>query len=285
MTTAPLLALLASALLAPVDAPTTAGTPNAVIKSEPVDVVERLNERVPLDLPFLDGYQNKVRLGELLQAGKPVVLTMVYFDCPMLCSTILNGLVKGLNEAGLDLGKDFTALTVSFSPKDSPRESAMYQAGYLKRLSSAAKAHAQDWLFLTGSSETIKQLTDAVGFQYRWDAPTQQYEHPAVVVVLTPDGRISRYLYGVQFPTRDLRLAVVEASGGKVGTSFDRVLLKCFRYDPTSRSYNLYAILFVRIGAGLFGLALAALLVVLWRRDLKKGSLKAPNVLNKGTAA
>lgn len=249
---------------------------------EVVDVVERLGEKLPLELGFLDGYQNRVKLGELLQQGKPVLLTLVYFDCPLLCSTLLNGVVKGLNESGLQLGKDFTAVTVSFSPKDSPRESAMYQAGYLKRLVSAQKAHAQDWVFLTGTAGAITSLTQSVGFQYRYDAPTQQFEHPAVAMVVTPDGRISRYLYGVQFPPRDLRLAVVEASGGKVGTSFDRVLLKCFRYDPASRKYHLYVFAFVRAGAALVFVALAAFMFVLWRREFRLMRSTAPK---KGTAA
>lgn len=249
---------------------------------EVVDVVERLGEKLPLELGFLDGYQNRIKLGELLQQGKPVLLTLVYFDCPLLCSTLLNGVVKGLNESGLQLGKDFTAVTVSFSPKDSPRESAMYQAGYLKRLVSAEKAHAQDWVFLTGTAGAITSLTQSVGFQYRYDAPTQQFEHPAVAMVITPDGRISRYLYGVQFPPRDLRLAVVEASGGKVGTSFDRVLLKCFRYDPASRKYHLYVFAFVRAGAALVFVALATFMFVLWRREFRLMRSTAPK---KGTAA
>ena len=237
---------------------------------EPVDVVEHLNDKLPLDLRFTDAYQNKITLKEALR-GKPVLLTLVYFDCPALCNQVMSGLVRGLSETGLKLGEDYTALTVSFNPKDSPRESAMYQNGYLRPLRGAEKAHAQDWLFLTAAQDQIKTLAAAVGFQYRWDAPSGQFEHPAVAMVLTPDGRMSRYLYGVQFPSRDLSLAIVEASGGKVGTSFDRVLLKCFKYDPASRKYHLYVFRFVRAGAALVFVGLAAFLTVLWRRDLKKG--------------
>ena len=249
-------------------APAAAGPGEPAL--EPVDVVEKLNQQLPLDLRFTDAYQNKITLKEALR-GKPVVLTLVYFDCPALCNLVMQGLVRGLSETGLKLGDDYTALTVSFNPKDSPRESAMYQNGYLRPLRGAEKAHAQDWLFLTAAQDQIKALAAAVGFQYRWDAPSGQFEHPAVAMVLTPDGRMSRYLYGVQFPSRDLKLAIVEASGGKVGTSFDRVLLKCFKYDPSSRKYHLYVFRFVRAGAALVFVGLAAFLTVLWRRDLKKG--------------
>lgn len=187
----------------------------------------------------------------------------------MLCSLVMQGLVKGLNESGLELGRDYRAVTISFNPHDTPRDTAVYQQGYLQKLTSARKAHAQDWLFVTGTEASIHQVADAVGFKYRWDEATKQFDHPAVAVVLTPDGRISRYLYGVNFPARDLRLALVEASGGKVGTSFDRVLLECFRYDPTTRRYGLYVWGFVRGGALLAFLALAGLLAVLWRRELR----------------
>ena len=260
------------------DAPAGAPAPQAAAEApanpanpEPVDVVEHLGEQLPMDLRFVDAYQNKIELKEALARGKPVILTLVYFDCPMLCNLVLQGLVRGLSETGLKLGGDYTALTVSFNPKDSPRESAMYQNGYLRPLRGAEQAHAQDWLFLTTAQDQIKRLAQAVGFQYRWDAPTGQFEHPAVAMVLTADGRLSRYLYGVQFPARDLKLAIVEAGEGRVGTSFDRVLLKCFKYDPASRKYGLYVFGFVRAGAFLVFLGLAAMLTVLWRRDLKKG--------------
>jgi protein SCO1 len=250
---------------AAVEAPANPANP------EPVDVVEHLGDRLPLDLRFLDSFQNKLELRDALARGKPVILTLVYFDCPMLCSTLLEGLVRGLSETGMKLGDDYTALTISFNPKDSPRESSLHQPGYLKALRGAEHAHAQDWLFLTASQQTITRLAQAVGFQYRWDAPTGQFEHPAVAMVLTGDGRLSRYLYGVQFPARDLKLAVLEAGEGRVGTSLDRAILKCFKYDPATRKYHLYVYGFVRAGAGLVFIGLASMLLVLWRRDLKRG--------------
>ncbi|GAC1599223.1 MAG: hypothetical protein NVS4B10_10360 [Myxococcales bacterium] len=219
---------------------------------------------------------------DLTGHGKPVILTLVYFDCPMLCSLVMQGLVKGLNESGLALGKDYQAVTVSFNPKDTPRESAVYQSGYLRSLKGVDKAAPQDWLFLTGSEGSIRALAEGVGFKYRWDEESKQFAHPAVAVVLTPDGRISRYLYGVTFPPRDLRLAVVEASGGKVGTSFDRVLLECFKYDPTTRRYGLYVWGFVRGGAALVFLGLAGLLFVLWRREYRRSRSQPKGPARRG---
>jgi protein SCO1/2 len=241
-----------------------------------VDVVERLNEPVPRDLRFTDAFQNQVQIGDYLGRDKPVVLSLVYFDCPMLCSLVEKGLVKGLSESGLALGKDYAALTVSMNPRDNPRQAAAAQAGYVGHLANREAATALDWAFLTGREANIHALADALGFKYRWDKSTQQYEHPAVVFILTPDGRISRYLYGVEFLARDLRLAVVEASQGRVGTTLDRVLLKCFRYDPTSRRYRVVAVNFVRAGAFCVFLALATGLTILWRQELKRKRLSAP---------
>jgi len=243
-------------------------TPPATVG--PVDVVERLNEPIPTDLRFVDAFENHVRLGDFLGKGKPVVLSLVYFDCPMLCGLVEKGLVKGLSESGLALGKDYAALTVSMNPKDTPRLASLAQAGYVAHLANRQAAAAQDWAFLTGAEADIHALTDALGFKYRWDPESKQFEHPAVIFVLTPDGRIARYLYGVEFLARDLRLAVVEASQGRVGTTLDKVLLKCFRYDPASKRYRVVAVNFVRAGAFCVFLALAAGLTILWRAELKR---------------
>ena len=235
-----------------------------------VDVIERLNDPVPGALRFYDAFMNDVALKDFLGKGKPVLVTLVYFDCPMLCSLVMKGIVKGLNQTGLQLGKDYSAITVSFDPKDTPRMAGENQRGYLSSLQGVEKSHPEDWPFLTGGEANVRALAAALGFRYRWDAPTAQFAHPAVAFVLTPEGRISRYLYGVEFPARELRLSLVEASGGRVGTSFDRVLLKCFRYDPASRRYRVYAMNFVRGGALASFLALAVGLTVLWRQEWKR---------------
>ena len=244
----------------------------ATASDAPVDVVEHLGERVG-DAGFMDTQGNRVALHDLAARGKPVVLTMIYFDCPMLCSLVQKGVIKALNESGLRLRDDYYGLTVSFSPKDTIPEARLRQGGYLQTLRNAEGAHPTDWPYLTGGDHAIKTLADSVGFRYRYDKESEQYEHPAVSVVLGPDGKISRYLYGIEFSGRDLRLAVVEASQGKVGTTLDRVILRCFKYDPASRKYHFWVMGALRLGSGFFAALLAGLLGVLWWREAKrKGS-------------
>jgi protein SCO1/2 len=242
----------------------------AAAVSEPVDVVERLGERVA-DASFMDTAADHVQLRDLAARGKPVVFTFIYFDCPMLCSLVQKGVIRALNETGLKLGEDYYGLTVSFSPKDVVAEARLRQGGYLQTLKNAARAKPDDWPFLTGGEKSIRTLADSIGFHYRWDAESQLFEHPAVSVVLGPDGKISRYLYGIEIAPRDMKLALLEAAQGRVGTTLDRVLLRCFKYDPSSRKYHLYVMGVLRLGSGAFAVALAALLGVLWWREIRKG--------------
>jgi protein SCO1 len=255
----------------------------ATAQDAPVDVVERLGERIA-SAQFMDSESHRVQLRDLTAREKPVVLTLIYFDCPMLCSLVQKGVIKALNGTGLRLGEDYYGVTVSFSPKDTIPEARLRQGGYLQTLRNAGKAHPAHWPFLIGGDTAIRTLADSVGFRYRYDKESGQYEHPAVSIVLGPDGRISRYLYGVELSPRDLRLAVVEASQGKVGTSLDRVILRCFRYDPASRRYHLYVIGALQYGAGFFGAALVALLGALWWREIKKARGAGP-ASSKGDAA
>src|SRR5207245_866075 len=168
--------------------------------------------------------------------------------------------------------EDYYGLTVSFSPKDRIPEARLRQGGYLQTLRNAGKAYPAHWPFLTGGDTAILALADSLGFRYRYDKESEQYEHPAVSMVLGPDGRISRYLYGVEFSPRELRLAVVEASQGKVGTAFDRVILRCFKYDPASRKYHFYVMGALRLGSGAFAVALAVLLGALWSRYRRRSA-------------
>ena len=242
----------------------------AAAPSEAVDVVEQLGQPVA-NGAFMDTAQNHVALRDLAARGKPVVLTLIYFDCPMLCSLVQQGVIKALNGSSLRLGEDYYGLTVSFSPRDTIGEARLRQGGYLQTLLNAEKAHPTDWPFLTGGEKSIRALADSVGFHYRWDAEAQQFEHPAVSMVLSPDGKISRYLYGIELSPRDLRLAVLEAAQGRVGTTLDRVILRCFKYDPSSRKYHFYVLGALRAGSGFFAAALAAFLGALWWREIKKG--------------
>lgn len=274
-------AVLAAAGLALGPAPTPAlpmgqalhGTPppaaNQTLPAilEKVEIEEKLGAQLPLDRRFTTQDGASVRLGDLLRGGRPMVFTLVYFSCPMLCGLVLTGQSRAMRESGLALGKDFDAVTLSFDPRDTPRLAAERQRGHLQAFGKPEAKRA--WTFLTGQEPDIKAITDAVGFRYAYDPRTKQYAHAAVVFVLTPDGRVSRYLYGVEYPARDLRLALVEAGQGRVGTSFDRLLLTCYRYDPSSRTYVPYAMGFVRIAMlGVLG-GLCVVLGVFWRRELK----------------
>jgi protein SCO1/2 len=232
-----------------------------------VDIEERLNAQVPMGATFLDQDGKTVRMSDFLNQGKPVVLALVYYECPMLCGLILGGMARGMKETGLELGKDYTALSISFDPREKAAQGFVRQKHYLQ---SFDKADRKDvWPFLVGQEKEIRSVTDAVGFHYKFDEETKQYAHGAAILVLTPDGRVSRYLYGVEFPGRDLRLAIVEAASGKVGTSFDRFLLTCYRYDPVARKYVPYALGMVRAGALLVLFGLASALFVFWRREAK----------------
>lgn len=257
-----MIAALLFALAAPAAQP-------AAAQDAPVDVVERLGERVA-NATFMDTEGNRVELRDVAARGKPVVLTLIYFDCPMLCSLVQKGVIKALNQSGLRLRDDYYGLTVSFSPTDTVPEARLRQGGYMQTLAGAASARPVDWPYLTGGDHAIRTLSDSVGFRYRYDKESGQYEHPAVSMVLGPDGKISRYFYGIDIGGRDLRLAVVEASQGRVGTTLDRVILRCFKYDPASRKYHFYVMGALRLGSGFFAVALAGLLGVLWWREAKR---------------
>jgi protein SCO1/2 len=236
---------------------------------EEVRVEERLGNAVPLDLDLVDWNGRPYRLGAAFDGTKPVVLALVYYDCPMLCGLILSGLAKSMRENGLVLGKDYQAITVSFDPSEKPPQAAEQRRGYLQSI--GVSDAGGDWPFLVSSDQAAKALADSVGFHYAWDEATKEWAHMAAIFVLTPDGKVSRYLYGIEFPPKDFRLSIVEAAAGKVGTSFDRFLLTCYRYDPASRKYEPYAWGFVRAGALVVLLALTGLIGgLVWREKRAK---------------
>lgn len=234
---------------------------------EGVEVVEQLDGQVPLSAAFLDSQGRPARLDQVFRGDKPAVMALVYYECPMLCGLVLGGLSRAMKETGLELGRDFRAVTLSFDPREKPAQAAVRQKVYLQGLDRPEAL--SDWPFLTGADPEIRKVADAVGFHYAYDPVSKQYAHAAAIFVLTPTGRVSRYLYGVEFPGRDLRLALVEAGQGRVGTSFDRFLLTCYRYDPAARRYVPYALGFVRAGALLVLFGLACTLAVLWRREAR----------------
>ncbi len=225
---------------------------------------QRLGETVPLDAVFRDESGRAVRLGDYF-GQRPVVLSLAYYDCPMLCTVTLNGLASALDVVSFDPGREFEVVTVSFEPRETPELAAAKKATYLRRYKRPGAAAA--WHFLTGDAREIKRLTDAVGFKYAWDETTKQYAHASGVMVLTPDGRLARYLYGVEYAPKDLRFAIYESARGKILSPVDHLLLYCYHYDPTLGRYGATVMGLVRGGAVLTLAALAALIVTLRRRE------------------
>jgi len=234
---------------------------------------QNLGKQVPLDTEFTDESGRTVKLGDYF-GKRPVVMVFAYYDCPMLCTMVINGLASALDVLSLEPGKDFEIVTVSFDPRDTPATATAKKAGYILRYKKPNASAA--WHFLTGRQPEIDRLTKAAGFRYAWDADTKQFAHPTGVIVLTPDGRLARYLFGIEYGPRDLRYAIVEASGGKVGTAVDSLLLYCYHYDPTTGRYGLGIMRAIRIGGAGTVLALGAFIVVMVRRE-KRGTRRRRN--------
>jgi protein SCO1/2 len=286
VTRAPLAAAVAALAAASLAAPTSAagqfwrqkdagpgGPPSDVVPDalKDVGIEERLGEQVPLDAELVDWTGKKVKLGDLLGRGRPVVLSLVYYDCPMLCGLIMSGEARAIREMGLTLGKDYDAVTISFDPAERPALAAERRRGYLQSIG-LSDLTATGWSFLVGPEASTRRIADAVGFSYRKDPRSNQWAHLAAIFVLTPDGKVSRYLYGIEFPPKELRLSLVEAAGGRVGTTFDRFILTCYRYDPASRRYEPYALGIVRAGGALVLVALTALIGgLVWRERKARG--------------
>jgi len=249
-----------------------------------VTVIEHLGEQVSLDTEFVDSEGETVRMGDYLGRGRPVILNFAYHSCPMLCSLVLDGLSEALRETDLEPGLDFEVVSLSFNHREGPERAAEAKAMYVERTTSAKPDIAENWHFLTGQEENIRTLADEVGFEFVWDEETQQYAHNAILVFLSPDGTITRYLYGIQHNPRDFRLATVEAGEGAVGSTLDRFLLTCFRYDTTTRSYTPYILNIMKIGGGLSLLALAAFFLPMWLRERKRGSESAAHGFDAGLA-
>jgi protein SCO1 len=216
-----------------------------------------------------------VRLAQYFSTKRPVLLNLVYYDCPSLCGFVLKGFLDGLKPLSWTPGREFEIVTVSINPREKPQLAAKKKAAYLQEL--GRPGAEQGWHFLTGDEAQIQKLAAQVGFRYKWIEKDQQYSHSAAIFVLTPQGRISRYLYGVLFPERDLKLALLEASDGKIGTLVERFLLFCYRYDPQTRKYSIYLTQLMRLAALLTTLALGGYLALFWRRERK---LKLPPMTN-----
>ncbi len=229
-----------------------------------VSIAQRLNEQIPTDIIFRDENGKAVHLGDYF-GKKPVILSLVYFDCPALCTEVLNGELRTMKAISLDLGKDFDAVTVSFEPKDTPALAKAKRDVYAGQY--GRPGARENWHFLTGEQSSIDALTQAVGFHYAYDSASRQYAHAAAIMVLTPERRIARYFYGVQYPGRDVRLGVIEAANGKIGTPTDHALLYCYQYDPATGKYGLMVMNVVRAAGVLTVLVLGIFMFVMFRRD------------------
>jgi len=228
-----------------------------------VGIEQRLNEQIPLDLTFRDEAGKAVRLGDYL-GKKPVILSLVYYRCPMLCSELLVGLESTLKVLKFDVGKEFDVLTISFDPKDTPELATSKKAEILKRYKRAGAE--QGWHFLTGPQESIDALTKAAGFQYQYDPKTDQFAHSTAIMILTPRGKIAQYYYGVEFPPKDMRLGLIQASQNKIGTLADQVILYCYHYDPNTGKYSAIISRIIQLSGGLTILGIGTVLLVLFRR-------------------
>lgn len=273
---------VAACALAGLALPAAAQTGPGGVAPRPVDPVtkrpvlledvrfdQKLDAQVPADLQFTDDLGNPVRLGDYF-GERPLVLALVYFECPMLCSQVLTDLVSALGVLSFNPGTEFDVVAVSFNAKEGPGLAAAKKATYMERF--GRPGTERGFHFLTGDEATIARLTETVGFRFAWDEAIKQYAHAAGLVVLTPDGRVSKYIYGLEYSPRDLRLSLVEASERKIGSAVDTILLYCYHYDPTTGKYGLVAMRTVQIAGLLVIAAMVTFWIVMWRTSKRPGT-------------
>lgn len=229
-----------------------------------VGIEQKLNEEIPLDLIFRDEEGQRVPLNGYFR-GKPVILALVYYECPMLCTMILNGLLKSLNTLQFEVGKEFDIVTVSFDPDETPVIAAGKKKTYITKY--GRDGAADGWHFLTGEEAAIKRLTEAAGFKYKYNPETDEYVHASGIMVLTPQGKLSRYFYGIEYSPRDLKFGLIEASDNKIGSPVDQILLYCYHYDPTTGQYGVVIMNIIRIIGSLTVIALVSFMLIQFHRD------------------
>ena len=235
---------------------------------ESVEVTEQLGKKVPPAIPFTDEHGHPATIGQYFDGTHPVILTFNYSNCPMLCSLMLNGLVQGLKQLGYTPGREFRIVTVSIDHEETPEKALKTQARYLKEL--GRPEAIEGWHFLTGSEASVHAYADALGFGYAYNEARKEYAHPSAMAVSSPDGHIVRYLYGIEYPPSKLKLALLEAAQGKIGSPFDRLVLYCFHYDATEGRYAPTAANVMRVGGAISVVLLGIFLTLLWRTDSKK---------------
>ncbi len=256
--------------------PYTPSAPTGLPKAlNDVGIDQKLNEQLPLDLVFRNEKGEPVKLGDFF-GKKPVMISLVYYECPMLCNQILNGMISAFRVMNFSPGKEFDVVTVSFDSRENAEHATRKKKVYIDYLPEAKRADATTgWHFLTGDEANIKRLTEAIGFRYHFDTATNQFAHASGVFVATPQGRLARYFYGIEYAPKDLRLGLVEASENKIGSPMDKLMLYCYHYDPATGKYGATVINLIRIGGVLTLVAVLAMFIVMRRRGPSRIDLKA----------
>lgn len=232
-----------------------------------VRIEQKLDQQLPLDLVFRDENGQQVKLGQYF-GNKPVIISLVYYDCPMLCTQILNGMVTSFRVLPFQVGKEFDVVSISFDPRETAELAATKKKVYVDYLPEKMRAGAQSgWHFLTGDPASIERITDAVGFRYHYDEKTKQFAHASAIMVATPEGKLSRYFYGVEYPARDLRLGLMESSQHRIGTLADELLLYCYHYDPATGKYGAAVMRVLRIMGVITMLGIVAMILFLKQRN------------------
>ena len=245
-----------------------------------VGIDQRLDQQVPLDLQFKDEAGKTVELGDYFKSGRPVILNLVYYTCPILCGEELAGLSSALGVLRFSPGNEYEVVTVSINPDETPQVASERKKIFVDRLNERLekKSDGSGWHFLTGQQPEIQKLADAVGFHYKRDAQTGQFIHSAAIMIVTPQGKLAQYYYGVEYSPKDLRLGLIEASRNKIGNLVDQIQLYCFHYDPKSGRYGAAITSILRLGGAATVLLLGGLLIVMYRRephDSRKGAERA----------
>lgn len=233
---------------------------------EDVGVDEHLDRQIPLDAVFRDQTGKMVRFGDLLDGKRPMVLTLAYHTCPTVCSLVLSQTVESLKQVDWSVGKEYSAVTLSFDPRETVERTAAKRADIVKAYDRPTAEAG--WTFLLGNDANIHRVTDAVGFHYHYVEREQQFAHPTVILIVKPNGQVARYLYGLEYSPKDVKLGLLEASNGRSISTVDRILLYCYHYDPNSGRYAIVATRVMRVGAGLAGLALVVFLATFWIKEL-----------------
>jgi protein SCO1/2 len=256
---------------------TATGLPPVLKK---VGIDQKLNEQLPLDAVFKDEQGNEVRLGQYFN-GKPVVIALVYYTCPMLCNQVLNGMLGSFRQIPFNVGEQFEVVTVSFDQKDTPQLAAAKKQTYITGYNRPGAAAG--WHFLTGDAINVQKLTEAVGFRYAWDEQTKQYAHASGIMLATSEGKLARYFYGIDYPPKDLRLALVETSANKIGTPVDTLMLYCYHYDPSTGKYGVVIMNVIRLAGIITIVLIAALLLVLRSISRKRMAMSVPGAVATGS--